>query len=66
VWRISSGPADILDHATSECAIGSKLAIDATKKLPGTEAGKRSVFNVRLPDTVVEPGKGWARMTNKE
>lgn len=29
------GPADALDHATSEFAIGSKLGIDATRKLPG-------------------------------
>jgi 4-hydroxy-3-polyprenylbenzoate decarboxylase len=29
------GPADVLDHATSDLAIGSKLGIDATKKLPG-------------------------------
>ena len=28
-------PADVLDHATSEIASGSKLGIDATKKLPG-------------------------------
>jgi len=27
--------SDVLDHATSEIAIGSKLGIDATKKLPG-------------------------------
>jgi 3-polyprenyl-4-hydroxybenzoate decarboxylase len=27
--------ADVLDHATSEMAIGTKLGIDATKKLPG-------------------------------
>ena len=26
---------DVLDHATSEIALGSKLGIDATKKLPG-------------------------------
>ena len=25
----------MLDHATSEMAIGSKLGIDATKKIPG-------------------------------
>lgn len=31
----SRGPADALDHATSEFAIGSKLGFDATKKLPG-------------------------------
>src|SRR6185503_2268209 len=29
------GPADVLDHATSEMSIGSKLGIDATMKLPG-------------------------------
>jgi 4-hydroxy-3-polyprenylbenzoate decarboxylase len=27
--------ADVLDHVTSEIAIGSKLNVDATKKLPG-------------------------------
>src|SRR5262245_6112722 len=31
----TKGPADVLDHATSEVAMGSKLGIDATKKLPG-------------------------------
>ncbi len=31
----SRGPADVLDHATSEVAIGSKLGMDATRKLPG-------------------------------
>ncbi|MEC8988808.1 MAG: UbiD family decarboxylase [Verrucomicrobiota bacterium] len=31
----SRGPADVLDHATSDIAIGSKLGIDATKKLQG-------------------------------
>jgi 4-hydroxy-3-polyprenylbenzoate decarboxylase len=29
------GPADVLDHATPELAIGTKMGIDATKKLPG-------------------------------
>lgn len=32
---ITRGPADALDHATSEFAVGSKMGIDATKKLPG-------------------------------
>ena len=27
--------SDVLDHATSEIAIGSKLGVDATKKIPG-------------------------------
>ena len=32
---LAKGPSDVLDHATSEIASGSKLGIDATKKLPG-------------------------------
>ena len=31
----TKGPADVLDHATSELAVGSKLGIDATRKIPG-------------------------------
>jgi 4-hydroxy-3-polyprenylbenzoate decarboxylase len=31
----SQDPSDVLDHATSEIASGSKLGIDATKKIPG-------------------------------
>ncbi|MEN9575959.1 MAG: hypothetical protein RL514_3814 [Verrucomicrobiota bacterium] len=31
----TKGPSDVLDHATSEIASGSKLGIDATKKIPG-------------------------------
>jgi 4-hydroxy-3-polyprenylbenzoate decarboxylase len=37
----TKGPSDVLDHATSEIAMGSKLGIDATKKIPG-EGFKRS------------------------
>ncbi len=29
------GPADVLDHATTDIASGTKLGMDATKKLPG-------------------------------
>jgi 4-hydroxy-3-polyprenylbenzoate decarboxylase len=36
----TKGPSDVLDHATSEIASGSKLGIDATKKIPG-ESFKR-------------------------
>ena len=32
---MSRGPADVLDHATSEVGAGSKLGIDATKKIEG-------------------------------
>ena len=31
----TKGPADVLDHATSEIAIGTELGIDATKRLAG-------------------------------
>ena len=31
----TKGPSDVLDHATSEIAIGSKMGFDATKKIPG-------------------------------
>jgi 4-hydroxy-3-polyprenylbenzoate decarboxylase len=31
----TKGPSDVLGHATSEIASGSKLGIDATKKLLG-------------------------------
>jgi 4-hydroxy-3-polyprenylbenzoate decarboxylase len=34
-------PSDVLDHATSEIAVGSKLGMDATKKIPG-EGFKRA------------------------
>ena len=32
---VTKGPADVLDHATSQIAVGGKLGIDATKKLAG-------------------------------
>jgi len=37
VSRLTSAATiiDVLEHETSEIAIGSKLGIDATKKLPG-------------------------------
>jgi 4-hydroxy-3-polyprenylbenzoate decarboxylase len=36
----TKGPADVLDHATTELAVGTKLGLDATRKLPG-EGHKR-------------------------
>lgn len=32
---LTKGPSGVLDHATNEMASGSKLGIDATKKIPG-------------------------------
>jgi 4-hydroxy-3-polyprenylbenzoate decarboxylase len=31
----TKGPADVLDHATSEMAVGTKMGLDATRKLAG-------------------------------
>jgi 4-hydroxy-3-polyprenylbenzoate decarboxylase len=31
----TKGPADVLDHATTELAAGTKLGLDATRKFPG-------------------------------
>jgi 4-hydroxy-3-polyprenylbenzoate decarboxylase len=31
----TKGPADVLDHATSDVGRGSKLGLDATRKMPG-------------------------------
>ena len=33
--QLKVNPSDVLDHATSEIASGSKLGIDAMKNLPG-------------------------------
>ena len=44
---------DVLDHATSEIASGSKLGIDATKKLPG-EGFKRPWPRLIKMDEVVK------------
>ena len=49
----TKGPADVLDHATSEMALGSKLGIDATKKLPG-EGFKRPWPPLIKMDTAVK------------
>jgi len=37
----TKGPSDVLDHATTDIAMGSKLGFDATKKIPG-EGFKRA------------------------
>jgi 4-hydroxy-3-polyprenylbenzoate decarboxylase len=56
----SRGPADVLDHATTEIAIGSKLGIDATKKLPG-EGHKRPWPPLIRMDPAVEAKMGQLR-----
>ena len=49
----TKGPSDVLHHATSEIASGSKLGIDATKKLPG-EGFKRAWPPLIRMDTAVK------------
>jgi len=46
------GPADVLDHATTEFAIGSKLGLDATKKLPGEGFHREWPPIIKMDETV--------------
>jgi 4-hydroxy-3-polyprenylbenzoate decarboxylase len=48
----TKGPADVLDHATSEMAIGSKLGIDATRKLAGEGFKREWPPLIRMSDEV--------------
>jgi 4-hydroxy-3-polyprenylbenzoate decarboxylase len=48
----TKGPADVLDHATSELAVGTKMGIDATHKLPG-EGHKRGWPPIIRMDEVI-------------
>ncbi|MBM3847090.1 MAG: menaquinone biosynthesis decarboxylase, partial [Verrucomicrobia bacterium] len=48
----SKGPADVLDHATSEVAIGSKLGFDATRKLPGEGFKRPWPPIIQMPDAL--------------
>jgi 4-hydroxy-3-polyprenylbenzoate decarboxylase len=49
---LTKGPADVLDHATSEIAVGSKLGIDATKKLPGEGFQRRWPPLILMDDAI--------------
>lgn len=46
------GPADVLDHATPETGIGSKLGFDATRKVPGEGLKRLWPPLVRMDDAV--------------
>ena len=46
------GPADVLDHATTEFAIGSKLGLDATKKLAGEGYHREWPPIIKMDETV--------------
>ena len=47
----TKGPSDVLDHATSEIAIGNKPGIDATKKIAG-EGFKREWPLIKMDEAV--------------
>ena len=49
----TKGPSDVLDHATSEIAVGSKLGFDATRKLPA-EGFKREWPPIIQMDPVIQ------------
>ncbi len=48
----TKGPADVLDHATSEVAMGTKLGIDATKKLTGEGFKREWPPLIKMDDAV--------------
>ncbi len=48
----TKGPADVLDHATTELAVGTKLGIDATRKLPGEGHRRGWPPLIRMDDAV--------------
>ena len=53
----TKGPSDVLDHATSELGMGSKLGIDATKKLAGEGFKRDWPPLIKLPQDLVERAK---------
>ena len=56
---MSRGPADVLDHATSELAVGGKLGIDATRKLPGEGFHREWPPLIRMDDAVKKRVDAW-------
>ena len=46
------GPADVLDHATTELAVSTKMGIDATRKLPGEGHKRGWPPLIRMDDVV--------------
>lgn len=53
----TKGPADVLDHATSELAIGGKLGFDATRKLAGEGFHRPWPPLIRMPQEIMEKAK---------
>ncbi|MDX1950664.1 MAG: UbiD family decarboxylase [Verrucomicrobiota bacterium] len=49
---MTKGPADVLDHATTEFAVGSKMGFDATRKLPGEGFKRDWPPLIQMPDRI--------------
>ncbi len=47
------GPLDILDHASPECGAGSKMGIDATRKLPSEGHSRPWPEQLRMPPEIL-------------
>ncbi|MCX7871939.1 MAG: UbiD family decarboxylase [Verrucomicrobiae bacterium] len=50
----TAGPADVLDHATSVIGVGSKLGIDATRKLSGEGFTRPWPPKIEMDEGVIE------------
>jgi len=48
----TKGPSDVLDHATSEIGLGSKIGIDATRKMAGEGFKREWPPLIRMDETV--------------
>jgi 4-hydroxy-3-polyprenylbenzoate decarboxylase len=48
----TKGPADVLDHATSEIALGTKLGVNATRKLAGEGFKRPWAPLIKMDETV--------------
>ncbi len=49
-----NGPLDILDHAAPQCGAGSKMGIDATRKLPGEGHSRSWPEQLSLPENILK------------
>lgn len=50
----TKGPADVLDHATDMVGVGTKLGIDATRKLPGEGFKRPWPPEIKMKNEIVE------------
>ncbi len=48
------GPLDILDHASPQCGAGSKMGIDATRKLPEEGHSRPWPQKLRMPEDILK------------